>query len=69
MLIGGVVHDQVEEQPDAALAGFDGQFGEVTERSEPRVDAVVVADVIAVVTLWEGWMGLSHRQVTPSRAR
>ncbi len=54
VLIGGVVHHKVEKQPDTAFAGLDGQLGEVAERSQPGIDAVVVADVIAVVALRRG---------------
>ena len=50
MLIGGVVDDQVEDDPDAALLGSSGQLGEVTEAAQCRVDAVEVADVVAAVT-------------------
>ena len=35
--------------PDAALLGCSGQVGEVTEAAHCRVDAVVVADVVAAV--------------------
>ena len=36
MLVGGVVHHQVEQQPDAALPGLDGQLGEVPQGAQPR---------------------------------
>ena len=67
MLIRGVIDDQIEHDADAAFASLPGQVGEVTERPQPRIDAVVIADVIAVVGPGLGWIGLSHTQVTPSR--
>ena len=30
MFVGGVVDDQVEDEPDASLLGFAGQLREVT---------------------------------------
>jgi hypothetical protein len=46
-----VVDHQVEQQPDATRAGLGGEFHEVPEAAEPRVDPVIVADVIPAVTL------------------
>ena len=49
VLVGGVVHHQVEQHPDAPLPRLQHEFREVTEGAEPRMDAVVVGDVVAVV--------------------
>jgi hypothetical protein len=58
MLVGGVVDDQVEDKPDASLLRFAGQLGEVTKTAQRRVDAVVVADVVAVVPPRTGMDGI-----------
>ena len=49
MLVGGVVDDQVDDDPHAPLARLQGQLGEVTQVTDPRVDAVVVGHVVTVV--------------------
>ena len=49
MLVRGVVDDQIEDDPNAALPRRSGQVREVTEAAQCRVDAVVVADVVATV--------------------
>ena len=49
MLVGGVVDDEVHDQPDAALVQRGHQLVELRERAEQRVDVLVVADVVAVV--------------------
>ena len=49
MLIGGVVDHEIHHDPDPALPGAAGQLREVAETTQPRVDGVVVADVVAVV--------------------
>ena len=51
VLVRGVVDDQVDDHPDAPVAGLVQQLDEVAERAEPRVDAVEVGDVVAVVTV------------------
>ena len=51
MLVGGVVDHEVDDHPDAALAGGADELDEVAQRAEPRVDAVVVGDVVAVVAI------------------
>ena len=70
MLIGGVVDHEVEDDPDAALlAPRRASSAKSPRLPSARIDAVVVADVVAVVTPGLGWIGFSHRQVTPSRDR
>ena len=51
MLVRGVVHDQVHHQLHAPFVDAGDQRVEVGERAEHRLDAVVVADVVAVVVL------------------
>src|SRR4029450_173990 len=50
MLVGGVVDDQVEDDPDAPFLRFTGQLGKVTKAAQRRVDAVEIAYVVATVT-------------------
>ena len=54
VLVGGVVDDQVHHQLHAAVVHAREQRVEVGERAEHRVDALVVADVVAVVVLRRG---------------
>jgi hypothetical protein len=49
-----VVDDEVHEQPHPAPVQRRDQFVELLERAEQRVDALVVADVVAVVGLRRG---------------
>ena len=49
VLVGGVVHDQVDDQPHAARMELGDQLVQVGQRAEQRIDVLVVADVIAVV--------------------
>ena len=51
MLIRRVVHDEVDDDPDATVFGLVQQLGEVAERAQPRVDGVVVGHVVAVVAI------------------
>ena len=54
MLVAGVVDDQVHDQPHPAAVQLRDQLVELLERAEQRVDALVVADVVAVVGLRRG---------------
>ena len=54
MLVGGVVDHEVGDHPDAAVARGAHELDEVAERAEPRVDGVVVGDVVAVVAVGRG---------------
>ena len=51
MPVGGVVHDQVDDDPDAAVAGGAEHLDELAVAAEPRIDAVEVGDVVAVVAV------------------
>jgi len=44
-----VVHDQVDDDPDAALVGSLDQLGELRHRAVLRGDRAVVGDVVAAV--------------------
>ncbi len=54
VLVGGVVDDQVDDDADAAVVGGADHLDEVAQAAVPRVDAVVVADVVAVVAAGRG---------------
>ena len=54
VLVGGVVEHQVDEDADAAVGCCPYQLDEVADRAEPRVDAVEVGDVVAVVAARRG---------------
>jgi hypothetical protein len=69
VLVGSVVDDQVEHDAHAALVGGIEQLREVPERAQPRVDAVEIGHVVPVVAPQRGMHRLSHRHVTPSRAK
>src|SRR5262245_8563373 len=49
MFIRSVIDDEIDDHPDAALRRAMGEFDEIPERTEGRIDVVVIADVIAVV--------------------
>ncbi len=51
VLVGGVVHDEVHHDLQAALVSLGEQLVHVLERAEQRVDVLVVGDVVAVVVL------------------
>ena len=54
VLVGGVVHHQVGDHADAAVARRAQHLGEVAVGAELGVDAVEVADVVAVVATGGG---------------
>ena len=47
--VGRVVHDEVDDHPDARRLGRADQFDEITVGPQTRVDAEKVGDVVAVV--------------------
>ena len=49
MRVARVVHDEVEDDPDAPAMRLGHERIEVVLRTEQRIDALVVADVIAKV--------------------
>jgi hypothetical protein len=49
VLVGRVVGDVVEDQPQPERVGLGGQAVEVLERAEERLDGGVVGDVVAEV--------------------
>ena len=51
MLAGGVVHRQVDDEPDVRACSASTKAVEVVVDPEQRVDPVVVGDVVAVVLL------------------
>ncbi len=49
VLVGGVVHDEVDDHPDAARPRGAHELDEVARGAQARVDAEEVGDVVAVV--------------------
>src|SRR6202034_2247671 len=56
MLVGAMVRDHVDDDPDACRVGFGDERVSVRERAEDRIDAAVVGDVVA---------GIGHRRWVP----
>ena len=52
--VRGVVDDQVDDHPHAPVAGGADELDEVAVGAQPRVDAVEVGDVVAVVAVGRG---------------
>ncbi len=50
MLVGGVVHDQIDQNTNAALFCAVGKLDEIAERTVPRIDIVIVGDVVTIVS-------------------
>jgi len=50
VLIGAVVHDQVHYDPDASLFCLGDQFIHILHRPEPRVDPIVIRNVVALIS-------------------
>src|SRR5690242_16722464 len=57
MPIGSVIDDEVDDHANAAQRCAMSEFDEVAERAKCRVDAVIVTDVISVVTAGGGLKG------------
>ncbi|GAA2071124.1 hypothetical protein GCM10009758_10770 [Microbacterium hatanonis] len=51
MLVGRMVHDEVDDHPHPAVVGGTEHLHHVAEGSVSRIDPVVVLDVVAVVAL------------------
>ena len=54
VLVRGVVDDQIDDHPDAALACLLGELDEVAGAAVAAIDAVVVQRVVAVVVVGRG---------------
>src|SRR5262249_36363533 len=65
VLVGGVVDDQVDDDPDSALARLVHELDEVAQGAKARVDAVVVGDVVAPVLGGRGVKGLQPQASDP----
>ena len=50
MLVGSVVHDQVDQNTNAALFCAVSELNEIAERTVPRIDIVIVGDVVTIVS-------------------
>src|SRR5262245_7611308 len=51
MLVGGVVHDEVDEDANTALLGAMGEIDEIAKRAVARVDAIVIGHVITIIAM------------------
>ena len=51
VLVGRVIDDEVDDDPDAAIVRRADDLDEVAVASESRIDTVEVGDVVAVVTV------------------
>ena len=65
MLVRRVIHDEIDEHPDAALLRGVREFDEIAERAVSGIDAVVIGDVVAVVACRRGLK--RHQPHAPSR--
>ena len=49
MFIRGVIHHQVDQHAQASLRASVGELHEITQRAVPRIDAVIIGNVIPIV--------------------
>jgi hypothetical protein len=49
MLVGGVVHYQIDQNANAALFCAVRKLDEIAEGTVARIDIVIVADVVTIV--------------------
>lgn len=57
MHIRGVVHDQINQHSQAALFTTVREFYEIAKGTVPRIDAIVIGNIITVVTPRRGIKG------------
>ena len=50
MLIGGVIHYQVDQHPQSALFAALGKLHEIPQRTVARIHSVVICDIVAVIS-------------------
>jgi hypothetical protein len=50
MLVRGVIHYQIDQNTNAALFCAVGKLDEIAERTVPRIDIVIVGDVVTIVS-------------------
>ena len=51
MLVGRVVHHEIEDDPDVAFSSAGDQVIEIRERAVHRIDGVVIGNVVAEIHL------------------
>ena len=44
-----MVDDEIDDDADATLSAAMGEFDKVAERAVPRIDAIIVRDIVTVV--------------------
>ena len=49
MLVGGVVHYQIDQNTNAALFCAVSKLDEIAERTVARIDIVIVGDIVTIV--------------------
>src|SRR6266480_1064635 len=54
MLVGGVVHYQIDQNTNATLFCAVGKLDEIPERTVARIDIVIVSDVVTIVPARRG---------------
>src|SRR5689334_17892154 len=67
MPVGRVVDDEIDQHADAAALGLSHELDEVAARAEPRIDAVVVRNVVAVVAARRRLEGREPHRVDAER--
>src|ERR1700722_12289332 len=58
-----MVHNQVDDDPDAAAVGRLQELCEVTQRAQPGMHVVIVADFVAAVPTRGGMDGIQPKAV------
>jgi hypothetical protein len=48
MRVGRMVDDELDSDANAALSAAMGEFNKVVKRAVPRIDAIIVGDIVAV---------------------
>ena len=57
MLVGGVIHDEIDQNPNTSLPASLRELDEISERAVAGINSVIVGNVIAIVAPWRGLKG------------
>src|SRR6185437_7804467 len=49
MLVGGVVHNEIDDDAHSTLFAATGELNKVAERAVAGIDRIIIADVVAIV--------------------
>lgn len=66
MLVGSVVHHQVEHHPDAAAVGFSNKAVKICKSAEAGIDIAVIGNVVTEVVFGTFKKGLNQMASMPS---